>query len=69
MKNILITGGSGYIGSILACRLEKKYCIFILDKGEKNIFFKNNRNNYFIKSNLIYFKKNYQIIKKINHEA
>ena len=69
MRNILITGGSGYIGSILACRLKKKYCIFILDKDKKNIFFKKNRNIYFIKSNLIYFKKNYQIIKKINPEV
>jgi nucleoside-diphosphate-sugar epimerase len=40
MRNILITGGTGYIGSILACRLEKKYCIFVLDKDKKNIFHK-----------------------------
>lgn len=69
MRNILITGGAGYIGSILACRLEKKYRIFVLDKDKKNIFLKKNRNINFIKSNLIYFKKNYHIIKSINPDA
>jgi UDP-glucose 4-epimerase len=69
MKKILITGGLGYIGSILACALAKKYYIFILDKKKKNIFLKNNKNIYFIRSNLIHFKKNYRIIKRIDPEA
>jgi len=69
MKKILITGGSGYIGSILACRLAKQYRVFILDKGKKNIFLKNNKNIYFIRSNLIHFKKNFRIIKRINPET
>ena len=69
MRNILITGGSGYIGSILASRLTKKYCVYILDKSKKNIFLKKNKNIYFVRSNLIYFKKNYHIIKSINPDA
>lgn len=69
MKKILITGGLGYIGSVLSFRLAKKYQIFILDKQGKNKFLKKNRNIYHIKSNLIYFKKNFQIIEKINPET
>jgi len=69
MKKVLITGGLGYIGSILACRLAKKYRVFILDKSKKNIFLKNNKNISLIRSNLIYFKKNFRIIKKINPEV
>jgi UDP-glucose 4-epimerase len=69
MKKILITGGFGYIGSILAFRLAKKYRVFILDKGKKNIFLKNNKNISLIRSNLIYIKKNFRIIKKINPEV
>ena len=69
MRKILITGGLGYIGSILACALSKKYHVFILDKNKKNIFLKNNQNIYFIRSNLIHFKKNFRIIKRIDPEA
>ena len=35
-KNILITGGSGYIGQILAFNLIKKFNIIIIDKVKPN---------------------------------
>ena len=39
-KKILITGGSGYIGSCLSFALSKKYKIFTIDISKKNIFLK-----------------------------
>jgi len=64
-KKILITGGLGYIGSILAVNLIKKYSIFILDKSSDNRFVKF-KNIKIFKVNLVNFKKSYKIIKKIS---
>ena len=53
-KNILITGGAGYIGSTVARELEKKFKIFIIDKlvtgskkllKKKYVFYKFNCSN------------------------
>ena len=38
-KNLIITGGSGYIGSILAERLKTSYSVYVIDK-KKNKFLK-----------------------------
>lgn len=64
-KKILITGGLGYIGSVLAVNLIKKYSVFILDKSSKNRFIKS-KNIKIFKINLKNFKKSYKIIKKIS---
>ena len=41
-KQVLITGGSGYIGSCLASYLSKNYLVTTLDKKNKNNFVKKN---------------------------
>ena len=64
-KKILITGGLGYIGSVLAVNLIKKYSVFILDKSSKNRFIKS-KNIKIFKTNLKNFKKSYKIIKKVS---
>ena len=64
-KKILITGGSGYIGSCFAKYLKKKYKIFTIDKRNKNPFLKE-KSIVHIKCDLcnyIKLKKKIQIIK------
>lgn len=64
-KKILITGGSGFIGSCFAKYLKKKYKIFTLDKKNKNPFLKE-KSIVHIKCdicNYIKLKKKIQIIK------
>ncbi len=63
-KKILITGGNGYIGSVLALNVIKKYSIFIIDK--KNSHFLNNKKINFFKVNLLNYNRIFFIIKKIN---
>ena len=55
--NILITGGSGYIGSCLALYLKKKYQIINLDK-------KDNKHLSIEICNLLNLKKLTNILKK-----
>jgi UDP-glucose 4-epimerase len=62
-KNLIITGGSGYIGSVLANTLAKKYSVYILDKSQKNPFIK--ENIFFKKCNLTDYKITLDIVKKI----
>ena len=61
IRKILVTGGSGYIGSCLAAYLNKKYKVFTLDIKKKNIFlnkkiihFKCNLNNEIKLKKIIY---------------
>ncbi len=64
-KKILITGGSGFIGSCFARYLKKKYKIFTLDKKNKNPFLKE-KSIVHIKCDLcnyIKLKKKIQIVK------
>lgn len=61
----MITGGLGYIGSVLAVNLIKKYSVFILDKSSNNRFIKS-KNIKIFKTNLKNFKKSYKIIKKVS---
>jgi UDP-glucose 4-epimerase len=63
--NIIITGGSGFIGSCLAKTLSKKYTITILDKKKPThiSFFKKNIN--FINLNLCNRINLFKIISKI----
>ena len=56
-SNILITGGSGYIGSCLALYLKKKYQIINLDK-------KDNKHLSIEICNLLNLKKLTDILKK-----
>jgi nucleoside-diphosphate-sugar epimerase len=65
-KKILITGGSGYIGSVLAVNLVKNYSIYVLDKSDKN-FFVNKKINH-IKCNLLNYDKTKKIIEKVKPE-
>ena len=63
-RHILITGGSGFIGSCFARYLKKKYKIFTLDKKNKNPFLKE-KSIVHIKCDLcnyIKLKKKIQII-------
>jgi UDP-glucose 4-epimerase len=62
-KKLLITGGNGYIGSVLVLNVIKKYSVFIIDKKKKD-FFKNKKIN-FIKANLLNYNRVFFIIKKI----
>ena len=53
IKNILITGGAGYIGSHIAKQLERSYKIYIIDNlsnGYKRLIIKNSK---FLKAILI----------------
>jgi|MDTB01.3.fsa_nt_gb UDP-glucose 4-epimerase len=63
-KNILITGGAGFIGFNLYLKLHKKYCIYILDfeKKIKEKPFKKNCN--FIYGDISEKKNWYKILKK-----
>jgi len=65
-KKILITGGSGYIGSVLAVNLVKNYSIYLLDKSDKNFFVKKKINH--IKCNLLNYSKTRTIIEKLKPE-
>ena len=65
-KKILITGGRGYIGSVLAVNLKKKYSIYALDKVDRNFFVKKKIN--YIKCNLLNYSKTRKIIEKIKPE-
>ena len=61
MKNILVTGGAGYIGSHIAEQLVKNNKIYILDNlstGHKTLI---NKKAYFIKGDI----KNFPLIRKI----
>ena len=62
-KEVLITGGSGYIGSCLAIYLSKNYSVTTLDKINKNYFIKKKINHY--KIDLCNKKKLFEIINKI----
>lgn len=64
-KNIIITGGSGYIGSALAVASTKNYNVITIDKKTKNYFIKNQKIKHF-KCNLNNITKIKQIIKSIN---
>lgn len=59
MKNILVTGGAGYIGSkITADLIKRKYKVFIVDNlstGYKSLI---NKKAVFLKSNIGTKKKN-----------
>tara|TARA_B100000575_G_C23140154_1_gene663286 strand:+ start:1464 stop:2441 length:978 start_codon:yes stop_codon:yes gene_type:complete len=57
--NIIVTGSSGYIGSCLISKLEKKYNILGIDKIKPKFKQKN-----FIKCDLKNFKKTKEIFKK-----
>lgn len=62
-QKILITGGSGYIGSVLLLNLIKKYSVYVLDKEKKNFFIKKKFN--YIKCDISDYSKTFKIIKKI----
>ena len=64
-KNILITGGSGYIGSCLVSLLSKKYSISIIDKNRKSKFLKNNK---FFLLDLKNKKKLHKLLKLVKPE-
>lgn len=55
-KKIVVTGGSGYIGSSFAKMACKKYKIYTLDKKDKNKFLKNREITH-VKCNLNNFNK------------
>jgi UDP-glucose 4-epimerase len=65
-KKLLITGASGYIGSVLAAHLIKKYSIYTLDKRDQSFFLKNVNKN--IKCDLSNYDKTIGIVKKIKPE-
>ena len=48
---VLITGGSGYIGSCLATYLSGSYSIFTIDKKQKSIFSDNKTTHYVVDLN------------------
>ena len=62
-NKILITGGSGYIGSCLASYLSAYFSVITLDKDKKSIFIKKNIKH--IKLNINNKGKLSKIIKKI----
>ncbi len=62
MKKILITGGAGYIGSVLLLNLIKRYSVYVFDK-KKNYFIKKKIN--YIKCNILDYKKTFELINKI----
>lgn len=65
-EKILITGASGYIGSILAAHLIKKYSIYTLDKIDQS-FFLNNINKH-LRCDLSNYDQTIKIVKKIKPE-
>ena len=67
-KKILITGGSGYIGSVLALKALKKYQVYIIDKKAKNIFLKSNKIIY-KKVDIVNRKQTLKIIREIKPES
>ena len=66
-KKILITGGSGYIGSCLASFFSNKYKVITLDKKKKNIFL-NKKIKHFI-CDLTDQKKLSKILEEIKPDA
>ena len=64
-RNLIITGGSGYIGSALAVVSAKNYNVFTIDKKTKNSFIKNKKIKHF-KCDLNNYKQLKKIIKSIN---
>lgn len=66
-KKILITGGSGYIGSCLANFFSKKFKVYTLDKVNKNFFL--NSNIKHIKCNLNFYNKTDKAINAIKPHA
>ena len=64
-SNLLISGGSGYIGSALAAVSTKNYNVFTIDKNSKNYFLKDKKIKHY-KCNLNNYKKVKKIIKSIN---
>ena len=49
MRNLLITGGCGYIGSFLCCKfLSKNFKVYVVDNNKKgNVFIKHKNIKYF----------------------
>ena len=64
-KKILITGGTGYIGSCLYSFLKMKFDVYILDKSNLKSWQKISKKNFY-KCNLLNFKKTKKIINQIN---
>lgn len=64
MKNILITGGAGFIGFNLYLKLSKKYCIYILDFKKKIIQKPFKKNCKFIFGNISNKNIFYDLINK-----
>jgi nucleoside-diphosphate-sugar epimerase len=62
MKNILLTGGSGFIGSNIIGKIKKKFDVSILIRNKKHIK-KNSNVNYLYFKNL---KNLSQLLKKKN---
>ena len=63
---VLVTGGSGYIGSCLASYLTANFSVFTLDKKDRSIFIQKNINNF--KININNKDKIIKVIKKIKPE-
>jgi UDP-glucose 4-epimerase len=63
MQKILITGGAGYIGSVLLLNLTRRYSLYVLDKEEKNYFIKKKIN--YIKCDISDYNKTFELINKI----
>ena len=63
-KKILITGGSGYIGSCLFIFLKKNFDVYILDKENKRNWQAISKKNFY-KCNILNFKKTERIIHNI----
>ena len=67
-KKILITGGNGYIGSILALRALKKYKVYIIDRERKNVFLRNSQ-IIFTKIDITNKGQTLKLIKKIQPDS